>query len=306
MPTRLAEEEIRHPANEALLTEATEIKEERTLIKERLERLESTRNGVSPSVYQRVRSDYVDRLNKAMERLLGLKKQLEEEQKSLVQKKILIDEALRKGKETIEESSLRHKLGEFSNQDHERTIREETQELGRLEGAAGEVTTALDRYSKIFEGEEFFKPSPQPRPAAPPPPPTPPAPVAPPAALPEASEPGTMKFRETDLKVSDVTGPGKSVQAIPQIVVMEAGKVIQTVVVDHPLQIGRSPANDIVLKEAKVSRRHAEVQIAAGKYILLDLESANGTFVAGKKITEHVLRPNEEIKIGGSVLVFKV
>ncbi len=46
------------------------------------------------------------------------------------------------------------------------------------------------------------------------------------------------------------------------------------------LTIGRDPGSDIVLRDASVSRRHADVEgMATGEYRLRDLSSANGTFV---------------------------
>ncbi len=46
------------------------------------------------------------------------------------------------------------------------------------------------------------------------------------------------------------------------------------------LTIGRDPGSDIVLRDASVSRRHADVEgMAGGEYRLRDLGSANGTFV---------------------------
>jgi pSer/pThr/pTyr-binding forkhead associated (FHA) protein len=92
---------------------------------------------------------------------------------------------------------------------------------------------------------------------------------------------------------------------IAELLVMENGKVLQTVPVDKTIEIGRSPANDVILKEPKVSRKHAEIHFVGGKYILLDLESSNGTFVGGKKITEHTLQTNDEITIGNTKMVFK-
>jgi predicted component of type VI protein secretion system len=71
------------------------------------------------------------------------------------------------------------------------------------------------------------------------------------------------------------------------------------------ISIGRSPSNDIVLKEAKVSRQHAAINLIKGKYILVDLKSSNGVFVNGQKIEEHVLQDEDEINIGSYRLVYR-
>ena len=50
----------------------------------------------------------------------------------------------------------------------------------------------------------------------------------------------------------------------------------------HPqltLRVGRDPGNDVVLRDPKVSRRHAEIVFERGFFVLHDLQSANGSYV---------------------------
>jgi predicted component of type VI protein secretion system len=69
--------------------------------------------------------------------------------------------------------------------------------------------------------------------------------------------------------------------------------------------MGRSPSNDIVLKEAKVSRQHAAINFLHGDYVLVDLKSSNGVFVNGQKIEEHVLKDGDEISVGSFRLLYR-
>ncbi len=62
--------------------------------------------------------------------------------------------------------------------------------------------------------------------------------------------------------------------------------------------IGRSPTNDIVLKEAKVSRQHAAINFMNGNFVVVDLKSSNGVLVNVKRIEEHVLADGDLIQIG--------
>lgn len=55
---------------------------------------------------------------------------------------------------------------------------------------------------------------------------------------------------------------------------------------DHSITIGREPVNDIVLSDPEISRRHARLMYQAGRYVLEDLGSTNGTSVNGRRITE--------------------
>lgn len=297
MKENLTDEQMSHPLNEGLLKEAEEIKSDRKTLKERLAKLDENRQGVSESVYQKVRADYVAKLNKTMERLTSLKKELEKEQKILVQKKTLVEVEVKSHQEAIEESKLRHALGEFSADEHRELIEQETREVKRLEAALTTLNEGFEKHRKIFEGEEFLKESVT-RPEKIPPPPA--AEKPPPF---ETTSRIKVAQEATD-RVAEVS-PASS-QKIPELQILENGKVSQTIPLDKTVHIGRSPANDIVLKEPKVSRKHAEVQCIGGRYILLDLESSNGTFIGGKKITEQILQPNDEILIGNTKMIFKI
>lgn len=71
----------------------------------------------------------------------------------------------------------------------------------------------------------------------------------------------------------------------------------------HPqlrLRIGRDPGNDVVLRDPKVSRRHAEVAFERGFFVLHDLQSANGTYLNGRRVNVAPLTPGAELKLGNS------
>ena len=71
------------------------------------------------------------------------------------------------------------------------------------------------------------------------------------------------------------------------------------------ITIGRSKEhNDIVVDDVKVSRNHLQmVMDDQGNYSVLDLNSTNGTFVNGQRITGEVpLKVTDELRIGDTVL----
>lgn len=69
--------------------------------------------------------------------------------------------------------------------------------------------------------------------------------------------------------------------------------------------IGRAPTNTIVVKDERCSRNHAEVFQASGEWKLRDLDSRNGTVVAGERLTsDYDLQPGDLIQIGNSHLAF--
>lgn len=59
------------------------------------------------------------------------------------------------------------------------------------------------------------------------------------------------------------------------------------------ITVGRSPDNDIPLKDNFVSRQHLKIRREGNRYFIEDLKSSNGTFVNGRQI-----RPGVELEIG--------
>jgi signal transduction histidine kinase/pSer/pThr/pTyr-binding forkhead associated (FHA) protein len=70
------------------------------------------------------------------------------------------------------------------------------------------------------------------------------------------------------------------------------------------LGIGREASNQLRLHDTEASRRHAEFRLVDGAYHLIDLNSANGTFVNNQLVTESPLRSGDQILIGQTVLIY--
>ncbi len=65
--------------------------------------------------------------------------------------------------------------------------------------------------------------------------------------------------------------------------------------------IGRHQAADIHLSDSAVSRFHALLALRDGNWRIEDLQSADGTYINGKRIrSPHILRQNDVIRIGGN------
>jgi pSer/pThr/pTyr-binding forkhead associated (FHA) protein len=68
------------------------------------------------------------------------------------------------------------------------------------------------------------------------------------------------------------------------------------------LTIGREASNQIAINDAEISRKHSQLVLQGGKYVLTDLGSTNGTFVNGQRVTgQHVLQPGEVISLGEQI-----
>jgi len=69
--------------------------------------------------------------------------------------------------------------------------------------------------------------------------------------------------------------------------------------------LGRDSKNAIRLMDHEVSRRHAEVRCLGDTFRLVDLKSANGTYLNDEAVTDVVLRSGDQVRLGQSILAFQ-
>lgn len=68
--------------------------------------------------------------------------------------------------------------------------------------------------------------------------------------------------------------------------------------------LGREPGNTIQLQDTEISRRHAELRLIDGRYVLVDLNSSNGTYVNGRRMEMSELTNGDQLQLGASVMLF--
>ena len=70
---------------------------------------------------------------------------------------------------------------------------------------------------------------------------------------------------------------------------------------EQRLQIGRGRDNDVVLPDPEkgVSRTHAELRLENDRYVIVDLQSQNGTWVNGARVDRAEVPYGAEIAVGG-------
>ena len=69
--------------------------------------------------------------------------------------------------------------------------------------------------------------------------------------------------------------------------------------------LGRHPDCDVVLQDAQVSRRHAEVRLVSGRHMLLDLASSNGTWIDDQPVLQHLLSDGDTFRIGDQLIGYR-
>ncbi len=70
--------------------------------------------------------------------------------------------------------------------------------------------------------------------------------------------------------------------------------------------IGRGLQADLRVDDTMLSRVHAVVFYTGEEFRIRDEESANGTLLNGSRVVEYALRDGDELRVGTSVLVFRV
>src|SRR5207248_1281673 len=173
-------------------------------------------------------------------------------------------------------------------------------------------------------GDEQFRFYADVAPATAPPPPPPGPAASPPWAAPPPAEaqptggpgqatppPGaTERLRHTvhGLEAFVPASPRSAAGApFASFLVRSGGLVGQRLSVRNPVvNIGRADYNDLVVPDPSVSTSHAKLQRREGVWVLLDLDSTNGTFVDGERVKgEAPLAPGATVRFGDVQLLFE-
>jgi hypothetical protein len=80
----------------------------------------------------------------------------------------------------------------------------------------------------------------------------------------------------------------------------------RTVPLSSPeVTIGRLADCDVVLKDKGASRKHAQLRLRDGAWVLTDLGSTNGTRLNGQTVQSRALSDGDKITIGTTVIEFR-
>ncbi|MHB1846151.1 MAG: sigma 54-interacting transcriptional regulator [Deltaproteobacteria bacterium] len=104
-----------------------------------------------------------------------------------------------------------------------------------------------------------------------------------------------IKVRRCKLAVQTGSqAAGKAVGGPPKQLVSEKERI----------RLGTHPSNDLVIDDRTASRQHCEIQYTDRGYLLVDLDSTNGTYVDGQRAERVFLTPGATITIGTTAVVF--
>ncbi len=97
--------------------------------------------------------------------------------------------------------------------------------------------------------------------------------------------------------------PSEPPQLAPDPIRLEPIEAVDSGVIEvshFPFTVGRRTGNDLVLRDQRVSSRHAQFVYADGLYSVEDFNSRNGTFVDDLRSRSAVLTPGVMIRIGSA------
>jgi len=75
---------------------------------------------------------------------------------------------------------------------------------------------------------------------------------------------------------------------------------------DQALRMGRSPDNDVILRDPATSGHHARLERRGDQFWVVDLGSTNGTFVNGESVQEKQLNHGDRLTVGQNSVHFSV
>ena len=92
---------------------------------------------------------------------------------------------------------------------------------------------------------------------------------------------------------------------MPRLVITHGERTIRQELGDQPVVLGRDPGCDLFFADQRLSRRHARFEPTPEGVRLEDLASRNGCWMGGKRVSEVLLKPGDEVLLGTLTLVFE-
>jgi predicted component of type VI protein secretion system len=76
-------------------------------------------------------------------------------------------------------------------------------------------------------------------------------------------------------------------------------------ITSNTLVLGRDESSDYAIPHERISRRHAQISLQDGRWLLTDLKSKNGTLINNQKVTSGILNNGDRIQLAAqAILVF--
>jgi LysM repeat protein len=104
------------------------------------------------------------------------------------------------------------------------------------------------------------------------------------------------RFQLIDPKYKALNPSSTDTLSVDQTMVLVPDRTdLESLIVDGEKTIGRSKGSDFVLTGARLSREHARITVRDATYWIEDLESVNGTFVNGVRVSAQALKLGDKV-----------
>lgn len=292
--TTLAEEEVR------VIDTLQSYHAEASHLRERLAALQAMKSDFVEEVFERVHSDYAERLRQVEEKaapVLSQAREIQARVQRALQELASANDSVQLDQQELE---LRRRLGEFDDAEHARRLDDLQAALDARNPAQSSAQAMNERLQQLLSGWDVVAPAALASSTAPPVaaveplvahtrimsmPSMPPLPEVPAGT----AEPGaTMSLRVARL-VPQNPQAGRSAVPLPP----------------RPVTLGADPASDIQVRGEDVERAHARITVSASGYTLTDLGGKLGTQVNGQAIRQRLLKHEDVIQIGAARFVFR-
>ena len=294
------------------------LKHEADLLRSRRASMEALKAEFAEAVYRRVDADYARQLEAIERKSEPLRQQALAAYAGLRNAMREIEAAHEAVRLDRQEIDLRHKLGEFDAAERDRRAAAIETLLAESRAAHERAQALRARFLEVFPDEaELDRATPSPRPS-----PERLRPVVEAARAAAAIEPAATRVLPVlDLPEPPKPPPGtkatpppagtsaaaatmflRTARLVPQNA--EAGRAAIPLP-PRPVTLGNDGTAEIQVGGPGVEPRHAESNINAKGYTLVDLGSKLGTLVNAEPIQERLLRHEDVIQIGAARYVFR-
>jgi hypothetical protein len=127
----------------------------------------------------------------------------------------------------------------------------------------------------------------------------------PPERLPARPQPASAAAPAGSPATSAYSAPSASLPKAVLAVRISGQPVSRVPVKSGTLRVGRALDNDLVLPDDRVSRHHGQFSVRLGTLVYSDLNSTNGSYLNGSRVTEIALGPGDVLQLGSSTLAIE-
>ncbi|MFA7158768.1 MAG: FHA domain-containing protein [Kiritimatiellia bacterium] len=104
--------------------------------------------------------------------------------------------------------------------------------------------------------------------------------------------------------IAEIISDSAGLPGLMQLAYRLPSGTVSVAPIDCELVVGRKPPADVIIADQRISQRHFRIRRMKSGAWIEDLDSRNGVYVNGRKISGHELRDGDIIEAGGQVFVF--